>query len=381
MGRYYEFFAGAGMARAGLGPEWTCVFANDIDPKKAASYIENWGGRDFKLADVTELTPGDLPGAADLAWASFPCQDLSLASSGAGLEGARSGTFWAFWELMQALAAERRAPAMIVLENVCGALTSHEGRDFRAIASAISALGYRFGTLVIDAVGFVPQSRPRLFVVAARSRLRIPPRVIRPMRSGPWITASLRRASDALPEEARKNWLWWNLPRPQGQIAALDELIDDEPEGVPWHSPAETARLLDMMSDLNREKVRRASNLRHRVVGTIYRRTRLDAAGRRTQRAEVRFDGIAGCLRTPQGGSSRQTLMIVEGPSIRSRLLAAREAARLMGLPDSYRLPANYNRAYHLAGDGVVVLVVRHLARQLLEPLLGANATAQRLAA
>lgn len=381
MGRYYEFFAGAGMARAGLGPEWTCVFANDIDPKKAASYIENWGGRDFKLADVTELTPGDLPGAADLAWASFPCQDLSLAGSGAGLQGARSGTFWAFWELMQALAAERQAPAMIVLENVCGALTSHEGRDFRTIASAIAEQGYRFGALVIDAIGFVPQSRPRLFVVAAHSQLRIPPRVIRPTRSGPWITASLRRASDTLPEEARKNWLWWNLPRPQGQIAALDELIDDEPAGVPWHGPAETSRLLDMMSDLHREKVRRVSSLRHRVVGTIYRRTRLDAAGRRTQRAEVRFDGIAGCLRTPRGGSSRQTLMIVEGRSIRSRLLAAREAARLMGLPDSYRLPANYNCAYHLAGDGVVVPVVRHLARHLLEPLLGANATARRLAA
>lgn len=381
MGRYYEFFAGAGMARAGLGPEWTCVFANDIDPKKASSYIENWGGRDFKLADVTELTPGDLPGAADLAWASFPCQDLSLAGSGAGLQGTRSGTFWAFWELMQALAAERRAPAMIVLENVCGALTSHDGRDFRAIASAIAEQGYSFGALVIDAIGFVPQSRPRLFVVAAHSRVPIPPTVIRPTPPEPWFTSTLSRASTSLPTDVRKNWLWWNLPRPQGQIAALDELIDEEPEGVPWHSPAETARLLDMMSDLHREKVRLVSSLRHRVVGTIYRRTRLDAAGRRTQRAEVRFDGIAGCLRTPQGGSSRQTLMIVEGPAIRSRLLAAREAARLMGLPDSYRLPANYNCAYHLAGDGVVVPVVRHLARHLLEPLLGANATAQRLAA
>lgn len=381
MGRYYKFFAGAGMARAGLGPAWTCVFANDIDPKKAASYIENWGGRDFKLADVAELTPGDLPGAADLAWASFPCQDLSLAGSGAGLQGTRSGTFWAFWELMQALAAEGRAPAMIVLENVCGALTSHEGRDFRAIASAIAEQGYRFGALVMDAIGFVPQSRPRLFVVAAHSRLRIPPSVIRPARSGPWISASLRRASEALPPAARKNWVWWNLPGPQGQIAALDELIDDEPEGVPWHSPAETARLLDMMSDLTREKVRRASKWRHRVVGTIYRRIRRNAAGRKTQRAEVRFDGIAGCLRTPQGGSSRQTLMIVEGPSIRSRLLAAREAARLMGLPDSYRLPANYNQAYRLAVDGVVVPVLRHLARHLLEPLLGANATSQPIAA
>lgn len=381
MGRYYEFFAGAGMARAGLGPDWTCTFANDIDPKKAASYIENWGGHDFKLADIAQLMPSDLPGAADLAWASFPCQDLSLAGSGAGLRGTRSGTFWSFWALMKALAAERRAPAMIVLENVCGALTSHDGQDFRAIATAISEQGYRFGALVIDAVGFVPQSRPRLFVVAAHSRLRLFPSVIRSTRSGPWITKSLRMAAEALPEAVGQDWVWWNLPLPQGQIATLDQLIDNVPDGIPWHSPAETARLLDMMSDLNREKVRRVSNLRRRVVGTIYRRTRMDAAGRRTQRAEIRFDGIAGCLRTPQGGSSRQTLMIVEGTSIRSRLLAAREAARLMGLPDSYKLPANYNRAYHLAGDGVVVPVVRHLAKHVLEPLLSANAPSRLMAA
>ena len=381
MGRYYEFFAGAGMVRAGLGPAWTCMFANDIDPKKAASYIENWGGHDFKLADVARLTAHDLPGEADLAWASFPCQDLSLAGSGAGLQGTRSGTFWSFWDLMKALAAERRAPAMIVLENVCGALTSHGGQDFRAIASAISEQGYGFGALVIDAVGFVPQSRPRLFVVAAHPRFRIPPGVIRSTRSGPWITKSLYMASEALPRAVGEDWVSWNLPLPQGQIATLDQLIDDVPDGVQWHSPAETARLLDMMSDLNREKVRRVSNLRRRVVGTIYRRTRIDAAGRRTQRAEVRFDGIAGCLRTPQGGSSRQTLMIVEGTSIRSRLLAPREAARLMGLPECYTLPANYNEAYHLAGDGVVVPVVRHLARHILEPLLAANVTSRRIAA
>lgn len=381
MGRYYEFFAGAGMVRAGLGPDWTCTFANDIDPKKAASYIENWGGHDFKLADVAQLMPSDIPGEADLAWASFPCQDLSLAGSGAGLRGTRSGTFWSFWDLMKALAAERRAPAMIVLENVCGALTSHGGQDFRAIASAISEQGYRFGALVIDAVGFVPQSRPRLFVVAAHPRFRIPPGVIRSTRSGPWITKSLHMASEALPRAVGENWVSWNLPLPQGQIATLDQLIDDVPDGVQWHSPAETARLLDMMSDLNREKVRRVSNLRRRVVGTIYRRTRLDARGRGTQRAEVRFDGIAGCLRTPQGGSSRQTLMIVGGSSIRSRLLAAREAARLMGLPECYTLPANYNEAYHLAGDGVVVPVVHHLARHILEPLLAANVTSRRIAA
>jgi len=99
------------------------------------------------------------------------------------------------------------------------------------------------------------------------------------------------------------------------------------------------------------------------------------------QRAEIRFDDVAGCLRTPAGGSSRQVIMVVEGKRIRSRLLSPREAARLMGLPDSYLLPKNYNAAYHLAGDGVAVPVVRHLAQHLLEPLLEYNANPDAKAA
>ena len=90
-----------------------------------------------------------------------------------------------------------------------------------------------------------------------------------------------------------------------------------------------------------------------------------DVAGQRVQRAEVRFDDVAGCLRVPTGGSSRQTIMIVDGDKIRSRLLSAREAARLMGLPDTYKLPRQYNDAYALCGDGVVVPVVRYLAHFL----------------
>lgn len=123
------------------------------------------------------------------------------------------------------------------------------------------------------------------------------------------------------------------------------------------------------MSSVNLAKVEHARKLGRQVVGAIYRRTRPDVAGRSTQRAEVRFDDIAGCLRTPTGGSSRQTILLVEGDRVRSRLLSPREAARLMGLPDSYRLPSNYNAAYHITGDGVVVPVVEHLARTLLTPL------------
>lgn len=101
------------------------------------------------------------------------------------------------------------------------------------------------------------------------------------------------------------------------------------------------------------------------MVGGVYRRTR-DGQ----QRAEVRFDDVAGCLRTPVGGSSRQTVFVITRGKVRSRLLSPREAARLMGLDDDYILPRNYNQAYHLAGDGVAVPVVRHIASELLEPIL-----------
>ena len=97
---------------------------------------------------------------------------------------------------------------------------------------------------------------------------------------------------------------------------------------------------------------------------------------------KLRFDGIAGCLRTPAGGSSRQTILVVEDGQVRSRLLSPREAARLMGL--ARRLPAapgRYNKdAYHVCGDGVSPPVVRHLAAHLIEPILAGAKRAQAAA-
>src|ERR1700729_640917 len=172
---FLEFFAGGGMARAGLGESWRCLFANDFDPKKVCTYETNWGVGDIRREDVARLTVADLPAAVvDLAWASFPCQDLSLAGNYRGLgreqdnAPTRSGTFWPFWKLMRGLVEASRAPRTIVLENVYGCLTSHGGRDFAAIAAALTELDYRFGAAVIDAVHFVPQSRPRVFFIAFR---------------------------------------------------------------------------------------------------------------------------------------------------------------------------------------------------------------------
>src|SRR5256885_6225077 len=155
MPSFYEFFAGGGMARAGLGEDWTCLFANDVEPKKGASYGANWGTEHLIIEDVAKLSAKQLPGCADLAWASFPCQDLSLAGDGAGLRGERSGTFWPFWSLMKDLRKEGRAPKLVVLENVPGALSSHGGQDFAAIGGALAGEDYRFGGLLIDSSHFV----------------------------------------------------------------------------------------------------------------------------------------------------------------------------------------------------------------------------------
>lgn len=368
---FYEFFAGGGMARAGLGDGWECLFANDFDAKKAKSYRDNWetspgSAKVMHVGDVHRLRTSDLPGHADLAWASFPCQDLSLAGNGKGLAGERSGAFWGFWDIISKLGREGRAPPVLVLENVVGALTSSKGKDFAELCRALKLLGYRFGAMVIDAALFLPQSRPRLFIVAVKNGAPIQAALVGDGPQAEWSPLPLTRAQARLPADLRARWIWWQLPVALARNSRLIDLIDREPDGVRWHSSDETGRLIAMMSGINLVKLNDAKSAKKRMVGTVYRRTRHEENGKR-QRAELRFDDKAGCLRTPGGGSSRQIIIEVVGNKVRSRLLSGREAARLMGLPDDYVLPVKYNEAYHLFGDGLAVPVVRHIAANLLE--------------
>ncbi|UFS55880.1 DNA cytosine methyltransferase [Comamonadaceae bacterium M7527] len=365
---FYEFFAGGGMARAGLGASWRCTFANDICPTKGNSYKANWGSEHLALKDIYAVQPAELPGCVTMAWGSFPCQDLSLAGSGAGLGGNHSGAFWGFWKLVTSLNVEGRKPKMIVLENVLGALTSNDGKDFETIVDAFALEGYLVGALLIDAVHFLPQSRPRLFIVGIDSGLSLPERSHTGTPNPAWHPVAMLKAHNRLSNSTKTLWRWWHLPQNKQASTTLDSLVERDPHSVKWHSDEETKRLLDMMSPLHRRKVIAAQADKVPHVGTIYKRTRGGV-----QRAEVRFDGIAGCLRTPGGGSSRQTIMIVHGARIKSRLISTREAARLMGLSDDYKLPEKYNEAYHLLGDGVVVPVVSHLSQHLLLPIANLN--------
>jgi DNA (cytosine-5)-methyltransferase 1 len=85
--------------------------------------------------------------------------------------------------------------------------------------------------------------------------------------------------------------------------------------------------------------------------------------------AEIRSDGIAGCLRTPKGGSARQILLRVGKGKIDIRLLSPRECARLMGA-DEYHISGNINQALFGFGDAVCVPVVTWISENYLNPLL-----------
>src|SRR5947209_6763807 len=208
--RFYEFFAGAGLANLGLGNHWTCVWANDIDPLKASIYKANFSAKHFCLGDIASVSAADLPPDPQLAWASFPCQDLSLAGWRRGLSADRSGAFWPFWRIMREQLRSNERPPLIVIENVVGLLY---GDSFPGLCEALAALGMQFGAMVIDARKFLPQSRPRVFIVAVDSRIDCSAYTVKqPLLA--WSPVALTNACKKLPESLQDLWRWWDLPVP-----------------------------------------------------------------------------------------------------------------------------------------------------------------------
>ncbi|MDR6710178.1 DNA (cytosine-5)-methyltransferase 1 [Novosphingobium sp. 1748] len=373
--KYYEFFAGVGMARFGLGGGWQCLFANDCDALKCASYSDNWIGGDFDDRDVKLVNSGDLDGLADLAWASFPCQDLSQAGSKAGIGEAggvavtRSGAVWPFLSIIRSLAEEGRHPVLLALENVVGLLSANGGSDFRALCSALTEIGYRFGAVVADASYFVPQSRPRVFIVAVRREVPVPGKLQAELPQSPWHSQTLLRASAALAPADISSWIWWSPGEPPAAKEFELEDIINLGDDAEWNSDEATERLIGMMSQSHLDRLERAKLEVGPVIGSLYLRMRPNGDLGNVQRAEIAFGSTLGCLRTPKGGASRPRIIVVEGDRVRTRLLSVGEAALLMGLGKDFILPKTYHECFRLIGDGVVPSVVRFLADRLLEPL------------
>lgn len=356
-----DFFAGSGLVKLGLQPAFDTVWSNDNSAKKAAVFKANFGEGGFALGDIQEVEGASLP-TADLAWASFPCQDLSLAGNLRGIQqGTRSGLFWEWMRVLDEASAARKQPRLLVAENVVGFLVANEGADFRVAYQAVKARGYVAGALTIDARHFVPQSRPRAFLVAAREGTDLRG-LTQPGPSEPFHSSSVIRAARAV---ADPDWVWWSLPLPNMRVQSLASLFESDVQG----ELVDRKEFEGWLSPANLEKVRVISRLGRQTVGTAYKRTRPSIDKRKKTRLELRFDGFAGCLRTPKGGSSRQLLVTVDKGQVRTRLLTVRECARLMGAPDSFKIPGSYNEGYGAMGDAVVVQVTRWLSDNLLSEL------------
>ena len=133
-----EFFAGhgpyakTGLESAGIGT----AFANDIDDTKATIYRDNWGADELDVNDIRALTGNDIPNV-DLATASFPCVDLSLAGHRRGLEGEQSGLVLDFLRILGEM--DDRIPLTVMIENVPGFLTANDGKDWQTVVSGLNS--------------------------------------------------------------------------------------------------------------------------------------------------------------------------------------------------------------------------------------------------
>ncbi len=344
-----DFFAGSGLVTAALKPNFSVVWANDICEKKAHVYRSNHQDYHFILEPIERLTGGNLPTAA-LSWASFPCQDLSLAGNMEGIESPRSGLVWHWLRVMDEMATR---PPIVVAENVTGLVSAEKGKHYRQLHQSLLQRDYRVGAMIIDAAHWVPQSRPRVFVVGVQKS------VLTDGLEDAWPSwlhpIPIQRAAKGL-----EGWVWWRLPPPLTTRKNLQDIIDFS---APCDPKAKRDHNLSLIPPHHRQKLRRYVDAGFRVFPG-YKRTR---QGR--QVLELRFDGMAGCLRTPEGGSSRQFLVLWRNGALETRLLTVKEVALLMGATKRYKLPGSYNDGYKAMGDAVAVPVVKYLSQHLLAPL------------
>jgi DNA (cytosine-5)-methyltransferase 1 len=382
MKNFVEFFAGAGLVREGLSKSnWNCVFANDISNDKQEIYIENYGSGDFWLGDIWDIAKDSklIPENIFLYTASFPCTDLSVAGGRAGLAGKESGTLNALIEILRKKKSIGSAPMVVMLENVRGFLTSHQGKDVEQTVEYLSELGYFVDIIELDAIDFSAQSRPRVFVIAVEEELA---RRGMKIKSGsqlfdewwadfekyPYLRSD--RIKKIILSNESLNWALFDIELPPKSNIRLADVIETDisDNSNLWWNQERKDHLLSQMSDNHKAILNVMASGSNYSYGTVYRRMRKGKS-----MAEMRTDGYAGCLRTPRGGSSKQIVICAGKGSWDVRLLTPREYARLQGVRDCFKLPDNANKGYFAMGDAVCVPVIEFISENILDHLYCLN--------
>lgn len=354
-----EFFSGIGLARSGMQKAGIrTIWANDIDATKCALYGAQWGTTDLVCKNVFDVNPDDVP-IADIAWASSPCTDLSLAGKRSGLiEGRESNAFFGFTDVIEGMGD--RKPHALILENVCGLASSHDGMDFRMVVETFNELGYSVDALELNARRWLPQSRPRMFVIG----------LLHPLDGGE-LDSSLRpdkmawiHSDDSLVTHVTPLPGFPEL-KADGFTKLAEKLPDDDPR---WWNDDRTKKFIKSLSDTQRSRFDRLSNGKRVVARTAYRRTRNGVPV-----WELRDDDIAGCLRTARGGSSKQAVAFLGEGSVRVRWMTGLEYAKLQGAAEFNISSFTESQVHYAFGDAVAVPAVSWLMRAAVLPALRAR--------
>lgn len=331
---FIDLFAGIGGIRLGFEDAGgKCVFTSEWDPYSQKTYRENFPDEHEISGDITDVKNAREVPDHDVLLAGFPCQPFSIAGVSKknalgrphGFECTTQGTL--FFDVARIIAEKR--PRAFLLENVKNLISHDKGNTFRVIRDTLQKdLGYHIHWKVIDARHFVPQHRERIIIVGFREAagfdwqgLRFPD-----FREAPRLSAILH------PEDGSEQ---------------PDDRYTFGPKAEVHEKYVLTTRLWKYLRDYAKKHRAKGNGFGYGLVGPD------DVA--RTLSARYYKDG--------------SEILVSRGARRNPRRLTPRECARLMGFPETFRIPASISdtRAYRQFGNTVVVPVVREVAR-LMKP-------------
>jgi DNA (cytosine-5)-methyltransferase 1 len=329
---FIDLFAGIGGIRMGFeAVGGHCVFTSEWNPWAQQTYVANFG-RDENLAgDITQQNADEVPDH-DVLLAGFPCQPFSIAGVSKknalgrphGFECTTQGTL--FFDVARIIAAKR--PKAFLLENVKNLQSHDHGNTFRVILRVLrQELGYAVDYAVIDAARFVPQHRERIIIVGFREETGFSFEDLKLPASGPVLKSILHPENGS--ESAQDRYTFGPLAQVEPKYTLTTKL---------WSYLQVYAA-------------------KHRAAGNGFGYGLVDGeAIARTLSARYYKDG--------------SEILISRGKRKNPRRLTPRECARLMGFPDSYRIPVSDTQAYKQFGNSVVVPVIEAVAQHMRPHIL-----------
>ncbi|MDO9063742.1 MAG: DNA (cytosine-5-)-methyltransferase [Sulfuricella sp.] len=324
---FIDLFAGIGGIRLGFEAHGGhCMFTSEWNTFAQKTYLANFPLDDAHVfaGDITAIDAADVPDH-DVLLAGFPCQPFSIAGVSKknalgrphGFECTTQGTL--FFDVARVIAAKR--PKAFLLENVKNLLSHDKGNTFRVILQTLrDELGYDVHYKVIDGQHFTPQHRERIIIVGFREKTGFS-----------WDDLQLPAEGSRLA----------SILHPQDGSEAVEEPYTTGPLGKINPKYTLTPNLWTYLQAY-KEKHSAAGN--GFGFGLVY-----PDSVTRTLSARYHKDG--------------SEILVWQGKGKRPRRLTPRECARLMGYPDTFKIPVSDTQAYRQFGNSVVVPVMREVAR------------------